>query len=63
MGKWAVLVMLALTIATVSCSAPAKPTEQEVKEARQSNVYTRTIDKSRDVAGEASSRSDDVALH
>lgn len=63
MGKWAVLGMIALVILTASCSAPAKPTEEEVKAARQANVYTRTIDNSRDVAGEASGRSDDVALH
>ncbi len=63
MGKWAVLGMIAITILSASCTSPAKPSEDEVKQARAANVYTRNIDKSRSVAAEASTRSDDAALH
>lgn len=63
MGKWAVLGMIALTILTASCSAPAKPTEGEIKSARASNPAMRSIDKSRSVANDASERTDDPALH
>jgi hypothetical protein len=62
MGKWAVLGMIAITILSASCSSPAKPSQEEVKQARAANPYTRGIDKSREVAGEANARRENEAL-
>ncbi|MBI5706576.1 MAG: hypothetical protein HZC36_06265 [Armatimonadetes bacterium] len=57
------LLSCAAVVLMVGCAAPAKPSEAEVAQARQSNEYTRDIDKTHAVANDQSSREDDPALH
>ena len=58
-----VALLILVLVLSWGCSSPAKPTPEEVKVARSGNPLARSVDKSRDVASEASARTDDPALH
>lgn len=63
MARLAFVLCSACLMVLCGCSAPPKPTEGEVKQARANDPYMRSIDKAHNVADEQSSREDDAALH